>query len=580
MGIAASPGIAHGNIFIFLQKTMEIPIYAIDPIKSESEIKRFEEALMRTRAQIAKIRTEVARKLSEEEALIFDAHILVLEDRALFDETIRTHQESKYNIDYCFQSVVNRYIDAFNKIDDEYIRERAADIRDVSKRVLENLLGETQVNIAHFCESKIIVSTDLSPTETANLKKGLVLGIATDGGGRTSHAVIIARSLRIPAVVGLGDLTEQIQTDDILLIDGFEGIVYINPSTETLRQYELLQKERRAAQSIFDDARSLPSQTLDGSRHNILLNIDGTEDVEDLKKLSSDGIGLFRSEALFLKQETFPSEEDQFNYYIRIVKAFPNKPVIIRTLDIGGDKKRNNFFHLNEQNPFLGYRAIRFCLQHKDLFKEQLRAILRVSAFGQVKIMYPMISSAEELIEANKLLEEAKKELVHEKIAFNSQIPVGIMIETPSIAITLDLIKDHCSFVSIGTNDLIQYILAVDRLNERIASLYDPNHPAIVRILNYIVDECKKYKLEISVCGEMAGDVLYAPMLLGLGVHNLSLHPGAFSEIKYLTRNAYMKELQVLANDVIRLTESAQIGKKLKDYYHDKFHSILKNNNI
>lgn len=575
-GIAASPGVAHGQAFVFLQKELEIPIYKVEEYAQGGEIQRFEDAIMRTRTQISDVRHEVADKLGEAEAQIFDAHLLVLEDRALIEETIQEHYKSEYNIEYCFHSVSKRYLEAFKHIDDEYIKERVTDIRDVTKRLLNNLLGHCSSTIGQLTRERILVSEDLSPSDTAALDRKKVLGILMDSGSRTSHAVIMARTLQVPSVVGLHDISKQVENEDTLLIDGYDGVVIINPTEETLYRYGQLKLKHESIQKIFESVIGLPAQTQDGKHIDLLANIEGIDDLDSVKKSGAEGVGLFRTEALFLRKDHFPTEEEQFEVYKQIVQSLYPMPVTIRTLDLGGDKKISGvFFSEEEDNPFMGFRAIRFCLDHIDIFKAQLRAILRSSAFGKVKLMYPMISSLTELCAANKILDECKAELKKKKIAFDPDVAIGTMVETPSAAYTTDLLASECNFFSIGTNDLIQYMLAVDRVNDRIAHMYEPNHPAILRTLKHIIDTAHAHNIKVSICGEMAGDPLYVPLLIGLGVDDLSTIPACLPEIKYLIRNMTLKEVQSLAAKALRQTQPKAIFNLLQKFYLEHVGNVL-----
>ncbi len=567
-GIPASPGVGHGPALVFLQKALDIPSYEVSEDKRGHEIERFEQALLETREQISEISAEIRDKLGEEEASIFDAHLLVLEDKALIDDTIREVEESGLNIEYCLQQVCSRYIEAFQNIDDSYIKERVTDIKDVSHRLLANLMGHTHFRIGNITEQTIIVSEDLTPSDTASIEKGKVLGLVTDAGSRTSHAVIMARSIEVPAVVALKDATVQIKTGDILLIDGYDGIVIINPTKDSLFRYGKLKVERQSIQRVFDAEIFKSAQTRDGHKVKLMANIEGFEDPENLKKCGADGVGLYRTEALFLRGDKFPEEEEQFEAYRLMVETFKPHPVIIRTLDLGGDKTLGSgLLEYLEDNPFMGFRAIRYCLENTEVFKIQLRAILRAGAYGNAKIMYPMISSHKELIEANQVLEEAKDELVADGREFDADLQVGSMIEVPSAAYTIDLLADHCQFFSIGTNDLIQYLLAVDRVNDRIAHLYEPNHPAVMRTLKSIIDAAHSKGIPVGVCGEIAGDPLYAILLFGMGVDDLSVTPIALPEIKFMVRNLNMKDAEKLAETVLGLDDPISIYDELREFY-------------
>ncbi|MFP4282439.1 MAG: phosphoenolpyruvate--protein phosphotransferase [Opitutales bacterium] len=567
-GIAASPGVAFGPACIVLQHDLEIPQRKVPPEERENEVARFEQGLLETRRQISAIRAEVAEKLGESEAEIFDAHQLVLEDRALIEEAVDEVANTGYNIEYAFHQVANRYIDAFTQIDDEYIKERVADIRDVTRRLLSNLLGHQEVVLSTAEASNVIIADDLSPTDTARLDRTKLKAIATDGGSRTSHSVIMARSLGVPCVVGLKTLSAQVEPGDTVLVDGFDGIVLINPNEASCYRYGQLQIRREKAERMFAAVRYEPALTRDGRELRVLLNVDGQELTDELKTSGAGGIGLFRTENLFLATHGYPDEEAQYQTYRRFIEAFAPHPVTIRTLDLGGDKNPHTaLYGYAEANPFMGFRAIRFCLEHIDVFKAQLRAILRASAHGAVKVMYPMISNCEEVVAANRLLEECAAELRTEGHAMADYVPRGCMIEIPSAAVITDLLAEHCDFFSIGTNDLIQYMLAVDRVNDRISHLYDPGNPAILRALNFIFQAGHRKRRPVSVCGEMAGDPLYAPLLFGMGADELSVTRSAIPEIKYLIRHIDHSEARKLAGEVLRMPNSNLVRERLRQFY-------------
>jgi phosphoenolpyruvate-protein phosphotransferase (PTS system enzyme I) len=567
-GIAASPGVAMAPACILIKKDLDIPKRPVAPEDREEEIARFEQGLLETRRQISAIRAEVAEKVGESEAAIFDAHQMVLEDRALIEEAIREVVEGGFNIEYSFQQVANRYIEAFSQIDDEYIKERVSDIRDVTRRLLANLLGHQEMVFDTMDASNIVVADDLSPSDTAHLDHLRVKAIATDYGSRTSHSVIMARSLNVPCVVGLKGLTRTIQPGDMILVDGFDGVVILNPSEGSRFRYGQLQEQRAKVRLKFDRAKLEPACTRDGKEVRILINIEGHETDEILRHSGAAGVGLFRTENLFLARGGFPDEEAQYEIYRRIVSAMDPHPVTIRTLDLGGDKNpHSSLYGYSEANPFMGFRAIRFCLDNPDLFKAQMRAILRASAHGTVKIMYPMISSCEEVKQANALFAECEEELRRKGIPFDPNVPKGCMIEVPSAAVITDLLAEHCDFFSIGTNDLIQYMLAVDRVNDRISHLYCPENPAILRALNFIFQAGHKTRKPVAVCGEMAGDPLYAPLLFGMGADELSISWGLIPEIKFLIRSLSFGELRDLAVEVLRMSNSDAIRLRLREFY-------------
>ncbi|ATC65918.1 phosphoenolpyruvate--protein phosphotransferase [Nibricoccus aquaticus] len=560
-GIAASQGIAYGQVFLYIQSDVEIPSYQVDADKRIEEISRFEHALLVTRQQIQKIRDEVEKNLGADEARIFDAHLLVLEDQALISETIREFETTSKNIETCFNKVSQRYIKAFSEIDDEYLRERAGDIRDVAQRMLQNLLGQAGQNLSKLADKRAVVANDISPSDAASIDRSQAIALVTDSGSKTSHAVIVARSMKIPAVVGVRDMTRRVRNGDWILVDGYDGQVIINPTEQTLFRYGKIQLQKKGFEQRMFDASKLPAVTLDGAAVILRANIEKVDEVKLVRENSASGVGLFRTEFLYLSDNRVPSEEEQYAAYKAVAEAFPDEPVVIRTLDLGGDKPMtgNPDLFPEESNPFLGFRAIRFCLEHKEIFKDQLRAILRASAHGKVQLMYPMISGSEELARANAVLEECRAELKKDGVAFDAKMAVGAMIEIPSAAVTADILAKECDFFSIGTNDLIQYLLAIDRVNDRIAHLYEPTHPAVLRTIKQIVDEAHRQKIKVSVCGEMAGDPVYVPLLLGLGVDELSMTPPLLPAVKYLVRAMKMSEAKKLAKDALELTSPKEI---------------------
>ncbi len=568
-GIAASPGISYGQTFLIKQIEIEVPSYQVDLSRKDEEIQRFEQALLTTRQQITKIQQEISVNLSEDEARIFDAHLLVLEDQVLIEESIREMEKIGLNIEAAFYEVGQRYITAFDQIDDEYLRERASDIRDVVRRVIHNFSGRNQENITHLLEKRILISHDISPSDSATIDHSKILGIVTDVGSKTSHAVIVARSMKIPAVVGLRNATSRLQSGDWVIVDGYEGVVIARPSEETLARYGQLELEHKSFEKKLLSGARLPAKTQDGKKIKLLANIESADEAISAQETGVDGVGLFRTEFLFLGESGFPDEEEQFLAYKKVAEIFKSQPVIIRTLDLGGDKSAENltYFPEQESNPFLGFRAIRFCLKHTEVFKSQLRAVLRASAFGNIKVMYPMISGTEELIRANALLDEAKEELRTKGEDFDEEISVGSMIEIPSAAVIGDLLAKECDFFSIGTNDLIQYLIAIDRLNDRIAHLYEPTHLGVLRTIKSIIDTGHANKIEVGVCGEMAGDPVLVPLLIGLGADELSVSPSGIPAVKYLIQNMKFSEAVQLAESALACSDAKEIYAQAKDFY-------------
>jgi phosphotransferase system enzyme I (PtsI) len=564
-GIAASPGVAHGTALLYLQKELDVPSYDLAPEAIDSEIERFDQAILQTREEITAVRHKVAASLGEGEARIFDAHLMVLEDSALLDEVNSELRSTNKNVESCYHQIAQRYISFFSSMEDEYLKERVTDIRDVSRRLLQNLIGMNKSNLGELAAHSIIVSEDITPSDTADMDRSKLLGFITDAGGQTSHSVIMARSMRIPAVVGLHNATKAIQSGDQILVDGYDGIVVINPSEKRLFKYGKLASERRKLDEIYISVISEPSETKDGSPLGLMSNIEGAHEMEQVVAMRSNGVGLFRTEGIFLRHHGYPPESVQYDEYAAVVAAAGDEPVIIRTLDIGGDKTLGDG-GTQEDNSFMGFRAIRFCLGNQDIFKTQLRAILRASAKGNVKIMYPMISGVAELRHANQILEEVKVDLRAENRAFNEGIEVGAMVEIPSAAAIIDLLAAEADFFSIGTNDLIQYLMAVDRLNDRVAHLYEPAHPAVLRTLKMIIDEANRLGKPVSVCGEIAGDPIYASLLLGMGATSLSLTSSLLPEVKYFIRNVKIEDARALVEEVLQINDPVAVVRRLEDF--------------
>ena len=559
-GIAVSGGVCRGKIVVLGKVRDTIPRREVSEADVPQEIQRFEHALLQTRRQVLEVKRKVNEAMGAKDASIFDAHLLVLEDPTLIDEVIRLIQEQRVNAEHAFRQVAEKYAATLSSMDDEYLRERAADLRDVTARVLDILLGRTDETALHkLKESCIIISEDLSPSTTALLDKKMVLGFATDIGSKTSHTAIMARSLEIPAVVGLHDASKQLNTGQYVLLDGFNGLLVINPTDQTLFEYGQLVRKRVNLQEKLRDLRDEPAITLDGARITLSANIEQAADAEHVRACGAEGVGLFRTEYLYLNRETLPTEEEQYQAYRQVAAALKPNPVVIRTLDLGGDKFISHLWMPQELNPFLGWRAIRFCLQERALFRAQLRAILRAAVEGNIKMMYPMISGLDELNQANALVEECRRELRTERIPFGEALETGAMIEIPSAVLTADSLAKRVKFLSIGTNDLIQYSLAVDRLNEKIAHLYEPTHPAIVRLIKATVEAGRRNGIWVGLCGEMAGDPALVPLLLGLDVDELSAAFSVVPQVKFLIRRLKLSEARQLADFALNCESGSEI---------------------
>ncbi len=559
-GIPVAPGIARAAVLVQWVEDEEISRRSITPEELPEEIARFESALIATRAELLEIQQRIASAIGSNDASIFDAHLLVVEDRTLIDEVLRLLDSERTNVEYLFHQVAEKYCRTLSEIDDPYLRERVVDIEDVSRRIIRNLLGKAPRGVAAIDQPHIIVAHNLTPSDTAQLNRNLVLGFATEIGSKTSHTAIMARSLEIPAVVGIQGLCQLLTSGDEILLDGYTGTIIQNPSEETLAEYERIASEKKQVSDRLALIRETASTTLDG-RHIVLsANVDLPEEIDEVAACGAEGIGLYRTEFLYLNRIAPPDEEEQFEHYRAAAEKAQPHGVIIRTLDIGGDKSTQSLHLPEELNPFLGCRAIRFCLQNPEIFKTQLRAILRAATFGDVRIMYPMISGLEELRQANAILEEAKAELAARGVAFHPYIEVGIMVEIPSAVLAADHLAREARFFSIGTNDLIQYTIAVDRVNDRIAHLYNPTHPAILRMIKIVVDAARANGIWTGVCGEMAGDVLLTPLLLGLGVDELSVTNAILPRVKKAVQSLDFGRCEELVNQVLSMEESGAIA--------------------
>src|SRR5205809_4417891 len=575
-GVGVSPGMACGKIHVVRDDLDDVVRYRIAPSQVPDEIGRFETALIQTRMQILEMQQRIAESIGAKDAAIFDAHLLVVEDRTLIDEVLRKLETDLCNVEWVFQEVATTYAETLNKIDDPYLRERALDIQDVTKRVIRNLQGKAPKTFLGLSEPHILVAHNLTPSDTASMNRERVLGIVTDLGSRTSHTAIMARSLNIPAIVGLHDITAKLETGQYVLLDGTDGLLIVDPTEETLAHYAEIESKRAKVVAQLKELRETSSTTRDG-RHVVLsANIELPEDVDAVAANGAEGIGLYRTEFLYLNRTTLPTEEEQYKTYRKVAERVRPNPLIIRTFDLGGDKLAPGTVDISDElNPFLGWRAIRFCLENIDIFKTQLRAILRASAAGNVKIMFPMISGLDELRRAIAVLAECKEELRDSKIEIGEKTEVGAMIEIPSAAISASVLASEVDFFSVGTNDLIQYALAVDRVNERIAHLYQPTHPAVLRLLKMIADAGHANNIWVGVCGEMAGDIALVPLLLGLGVDELSTAAILVPRVKRAVQSLEIPECRRLVEEAFHLNTAAEILARCLELAEKRYGDLL-----
>lgn len=571
-GIAAAPGFAIGRAFVKSENLIAYSRQAISGEKVESEVERLKQSIQAARLELEAIKDKVGKEIGEEEAQIFEAHLMFLQDPEVVGEMEAKIANEKINAEAAVEDVKDQLVAIFQSMDNEYMRERAADLRDVCQRILKKLLGVKDEMPEGVNEPIILVAHDLTPSDTAQLDKDKVKGFATNIGGRTSHSAIMARTMEIPAVVGLSSITAEIHTGNMIIIDGFTGEVHIRPDEALIKSYEEKQKNYLKQKDEWAKLVDQPTETSDGHHVELAANIGTPQDAVQALGQGAEGVGLFRTEFLYMERDQFPSEEEQFEAYKSVALTMGQKrPVVIRTLDIGGDKELSYLSLQKELNPFLGYRAIRLCLGNPELFKVQLRALLRASAFGNIKIMYPMIATLSELRKANQLLEEVKEELRSAAIAFNEEIEVGIMIEVPAAAMIADQLAKEADFFSIGTNDLIQYTMAADRMNEQVSYLYEPYHPAILRLIRQVIQAAHHEGKWVGMCGEMAGEETAIPILLGLGLDEFSMSATSLLRARHLIKQLDFSLLKEAAHHVLSL----ESGEEIKAYIEE---NVLKQN--
>ncbi|PEJ56216.1 MULTISPECIES: phosphoenolpyruvate--protein phosphotransferase [unclassified Bacillus (in: firmicutes)] len=561
-GIAASSGIAIAKAFRLENPELNIVKKQISDV--DAEIAKLDSAIQISNTELEKIRDHANAELGEDKAAIFSAHILVLNDPELVNPVKDKIKSENVNADFAMNEVASMFVQMFESMDNEYMKERAADIRDVTKRVMAHLLGVTISNPANITEEVIIIAEDLTPSDTAQLNRKFALGFTTDIGGRTSHSAIMARSLEIPAVVGTKEVTSKIENGVMVIVDGLDGQVIVDPSNEELAEYKA-KKEKFELQKVeWAKLKNEPTVTKDGHHVELVANIGTPNDVEGVINNGGEGVGLYRTEFLYMGRDNFPSEEEQFESYKSVLESMGNKPVVVRTLDIGGDKELS-YLHLpKEMNPFLGYRAIRLCLDQKDIFRTQLRALLRASVYGNLKIMFPMIATLDEFRAAKAVLLEEKEQLVKENVQVSDNIEIGMMVEIPASAVLADVFAKEVDFFSIGTNDLIQYTMAADRMNEQVAYLYQPYNPSILRLVKMVIDAANKEGKWAGMCGEMAGDELAIPLLVGLGLHEFSMSATSILPARSQMAKLSKAEMETLAEKALSMSTAEEVVNLVK----------------
>jgi phosphoenolpyruvate-protein phosphotransferase (PTS system enzyme I) len=565
-GIAASSGIAIAKAFRLENPELTVEKTAVTD--TTSEVERFEKALAQSKSELEVIKEHARKELGEDKAEIFAAHLLVLSDPELINPIKDKIASEQVNAEFALNEVATMFVNMFESMDNEYMKERAADIRDVTKRVLAHLLGVSIANPSMISEEVVIIAEDLTPSDTAQLNRQYVKGFTTDIGGRTSHSAIMARSMEIPAVVGTKTVTADIENGALIIVDGLDGKVIVNPTDDVVKAYEDKKAAYEAQKAEW--AKLVNEKTVSADDHHVELaaNIGTPDDVKGVLDNGGEGVGLYRTEFLYMGRDTLPTEEEQFDAYKTVLERMEGKPVVVRTLDIGGDKELPYLDLPKEMNPFLGFRAIRLCLEMQDMFRTQLRALLRASVYGNLKIMFPMIATLDEFRQAKAILMEEKEKLQAEGVAVSDNIEVGMMVEIPSSAVMADLFAKEVDFFSIGTNDLIQYTLAADRMNERVSYLYQPYNPAILRLIKNVIDAAHKEGKWAGMCGEMAGDEIAIPILLGLGLDEFSMSATSILKARSQIRHLSKSEIEKHINQILTMTTTEEVVSFVKETFH------------
>ncbi|AQU77393.1 phosphoenolpyruvate--protein phosphotransferase [Mycoplasma capricolum] len=565
-GIAASEGISLARALVIKETKLDIQKQLVSDV--DQEIIKLEQAIEKSIADLKKIQQITLKKLGEEKIAIFDAHQDIANDPAIKEEVVELIKKEKVNAEYALFTVSNNYFEMFSQLEDPYFKERSADIKDVSLRIISHILGLEIHDLSTIDKEVIIISDDLTPSETAQLDKKFVKGFLTNVGGRTSHAAIMARSLEIPAILGLKNITELVKTDDLIALDGSSGIVELDLNDDDIKNYQTKVQQYIELKEQLKKFKDEPSLTKDKIKKLIEANIGSTNDIQSVLDSGAEGIGLFRTEFLYMDNDHFPTEEEQFEVYKKVVSQIKHL-VVFRTLDIGGDKKLSYFKFDEEMNPFLGYRAIRFTLDRKDIFKDQIRALLRASAFGKLGIMFPMIATIDEFKQAKAFVEECKIELDKEGIKYDKQVQIGMMVEIPSAAILADQFAKYADFFSIGTNDLIQYSFASDRMNQNVSYLYQPLNPSLLRLIQLTISGAHKHNKWVGMCGEMAGDSKALPILLGLDLDAFSMSATSVLKARSLMSKIEFSKAKILANKVLECETNEQVNQLVEDFLNN-----------
>ncbi|MBW2598625.1 MAG: phosphoenolpyruvate--protein phosphotransferase [Deltaproteobacteria bacterium] len=570
-GIGVSPGIVIGSAYVLNRQDIKETLYKLSGGEDVSrEIKRFRKSLRDSRQELLDIKTDLKDRKGIG-SLLVDVHIMILDDKTFVRDIIKNIKDHCVNAEWALKMTISQQREIFDRIEDDYLRERIRDVEYVGQRILRNLSGKTHERVSDIEGEVVIVARDLSPADTVQMSTRKILGFATDIGGKTSHTAIMAKSIEIPAVVGLEKITEEVNTGNVIIVDGTAGVVIINPDPEVIKRYEDKKRHYLAMEEDMLKDAHLPAVTADGRSVGVGANIEFIEEIPSAVFHGANGVGLYRTEFIYINKEQLPSEEEHFFSYKKVIEGEGIKWATIRTFDLGGDKFVSDAGLAEEMNPVMGLRAIRFCLQEVELFKVQLRAILRASVYGNTGILLPMISGVKEIMDARNIIDEVKGELLSEGIPIDEDIKIGIMIEVPSAVIMAEQLAEKVDFFSIGTNDLIQYALAIDRVNERVTYLYEPLHPAILRMIRQVVDAGHNAGIKVAMCGEMAGDPLCTPILLGLELDGLSMTPLAIPRVKKIIRNSTVRESKELLKKVMTISTAQEIEECVKDYMIQRF---------
>ena len=580
-GIGVSPGIAIGRAVIVEKRVQSVYRVPIREDEVPAEVTRFLESLEKTRDELFELKQKVSRSMGDEYAQIFEAHAMIVGDASFADKVVQKIEQEQVNAEWALAEVQEELQARFASFDDDYLRERVADVKDVAERVLQNLMGVAHHDLSEITHDVVILADDLTPSDTIHFNRRPIVGFATEVGGRTSHNSIIAKSLFMPAIIGVPRLTKIVDNDELVIVDGYEGTLVVNPTPAMVQEYVSRVSRHEEAEKKLLENRELAAETKDHHRISMQANIELIEELKDAEKFGAEGIGLYRSEFLYMSTAPYlPTEEEHFNVYRKLAESTAPNWCVIRTFDLGGKKLARELLGSKEDNPVLGLRALRLCMQHRDMFKTQLRALLRASAFGKIKIMFPLVSGVQELRQVKTLIRQIRLELDAQGVEYNKELQIGIMIEVPSAAVIADMLATEADFFAIGTNDLIQYSLAIDRGNENVSYLYEPLHPALLRLIKGVIDAGKRAGIPVSMCGEMASDPIYAIVLLGLGLEIFSMNPSSIPVVKNVIRSVRYKDCRRIAEVCLNKKTAQEIEEFIIESVAQRFPEGLATKNL